>query len=152
MAQEPLTSASRSIIAAALLLAALASLAACEKTTTTTTTPTGSVTTTTISPSLPASEAIDKLRETLAKASAPSFGAAASRVDAEAGRAAARAGEAIEDGVVSTKVKAAFLVDPDVKGMSIQVETHDGVVTLSGSAAKAADASRAAASHATSRA
>jgi len=42
------------------------------------------------------------------------------------------AGEAIDDGVITAKVKAALIADPAVKAHEVNVETRDGVVQLSG--------------------
>jgi hyperosmotically inducible protein len=42
------------------------------------------------------------------------------------------AGEVIDDGVVTTKVKAALVADTSVKAHEINVETREGVVQLSG--------------------
>lgn len=42
------------------------------------------------------------------------------------------AGEYVDDTVITTKVKAALLNDPAVKGTDVQVETFKGVVQLSG--------------------
>jgi osmotically-inducible protein OsmY len=41
-------------------------------------------------------------------------------------------GEYIDDKLVTTKVKAALLNDPEVKGLQVNVETFNGVVQLSG--------------------
>ena len=41
-------------------------------------------------------------------------------------------GGVIDDSVITTKVKAALLADPDVKSSDIYVETRDGKVLLSG--------------------
>ena len=41
-------------------------------------------------------------------------------------------GEYIDDTSITTRVKAALLADPDVKGTAINVETYRGVVQLSG--------------------
>ena len=41
-------------------------------------------------------------------------------------------GEYVDDSVITTKVKTALLVDPDVKSLDIGVETFKGVVQLSG--------------------
>jgi hyperosmotically inducible protein len=48
------------------------------------------------------------------------------------------AGEAVDDTVITGKVKAAFLADSNVKGSDISVETHQGDVTLSGAVASQA--------------
>ncbi|MDQ2928545.1 MAG: BON domain-containing protein [Caldimonas sp.] len=113
-------------------LAATALLAACDKTTTVTQTPGGTITTTTISPSLQASQAIGEINASVAHA------ASAIESSEAASQALTKAGTVIEDGVITTKVKTALLTDPDVKGLHIEVDTRDGVVTLTGSVDKAA--------------
>jgi hyperosmotically inducible periplasmic protein len=52
-------------------------------------------------------------------------------------------GEYVDDKVVSAKVKAALLKDPDVKGLQVNVETFNGVVQLSGFVDKPEQISRA---------
>lgn len=42
------------------------------------------------------------------------------------------AGAVIDDTVVTTKVKTALLADSDIKGLDVNVETAQGVVTLNG--------------------
>ena len=91
----------------------LALLGGCEKKTTTTTTPTGTTSTTTVAPTPAASEALT------------------------------RAGDAVADAATTAKVKAAFLADPDVKGLQVDVDTRNGVVTLSGALDKTANVDRA---------
>ncbi len=44
----------------------------------------------------------------------------------------ATVGGAIDDSVITTKVKSALLADPTVKGLDSKVETHKRVVQLSG--------------------
>ncbi len=44
-----------------------------------------------------------------------------------------KAGEAIDDAAITTKVKAAVLAEPGLKVLQISVDTTKGVVTLSGS-------------------
>lgn len=46
-------------------------------------------------------------------------------------------GEYLDDAVITTKVKAAFVEDDELKATEIQVETFKGVVQLSGFVAKA---------------
>ena len=41
-------------------------------------------------------------------------------------------GETVDDATITTRVKTALLNDPDVSGLSIDVDTFKGVVTLSG--------------------
>ena len=43
-----------------------------------------------------------------------------------------RAGRFVQDSLITTRVKAAFLKDPVVKGTAVSVETHRGTVKLSG--------------------
>lgn len=44
----------------------------------------------------------------------------------------ATVGTTIDDSVITTKVKSTLLADASVKGMDAKVETHQGVVQLSG--------------------
>ena len=46
--------------------------------------------------------------------------------------AATRAGVAIDDATITTKVKAAVLAEPGLKSLQISVDTKDAVVTLAG--------------------
>ena len=52
-------------------------------------------------------------------------------------------GEKVDDTVITSKVKAALLADPDVSGTAIQVETLRGQVQLSGFVKSASQARRA---------
>ncbi len=47
--------------------------------------------------------------------------------------AAAKTAAALDDGAITAKVKAAIFAEPGLKSLQIEVETHDAVVTLSGS-------------------
>ena len=58
-----------------------------------------------------------QINETMAHA------ASAVESSAAASQALTKAGDAIEDGVITTKIKAALLTDPDVKGLHIDVDT-----------------------------
>ena len=49
----------------------------------------------------------------------------------------------IDDSVITAKVKSALLADSTVKGLNISVETVQGTVTLSGSAASTAERAQA---------
>ena len=60
-----------------------------------------------------------------------------------AGRVAERAGTAVTDAALTSMVKTKFLADDTVKGLDIDVDTNDGVVTLNGRVASQAEASRA---------
>jgi hyperosmotically inducible protein len=54
-----------------------------------------------------------------------------------------KAGDAAGDAAITGKVKTKLLADPDVKGLAIDVDTKDGVVTLNGSADKAGNVDKA---------
>jgi osmotically-inducible protein OsmY len=62
---------------------------------------------------------------------------------AEAGEAAGKAGAAITDAAITTAVKAKFLADTTVKGLRIDVDTDNGMVTLNGTVSSRAEADRA---------
>ncbi len=68
---------------------------------------------------------------------------AANEMKNDAKSAADKAGTAIEDSAITAKVKTALLADPDVKGLMIDVDTKNGVVTLKGTADKQANRDRA---------
>jgi hyperosmotically inducible periplasmic protein len=65
------------------------------------------------------------------------FGAACSRDDGKT------AGQTIDDAAISTKVKAAFAQDPGVRAVDVKVDTHKGMVQLSGWADSAQEKTRA---------
>ena len=65
----------------------------------------------------------------------------ASRPEAPAARAAA---EVVDDAAITAQVKAKFVEDPAVKALNIKVDTRNGAVQLSGFAANAAEAEKAA--------
>ncbi|NUZ07832.1 BON domain-containing protein [Piscinibacter koreensis] len=79
-----------------------------------------------------ASSAADRTGRALDRAG-DSAGRAMDRAADSAGRAADRAGEVLGDAALTAKVKTALLADPDVKGLAIDVDSKDGVVTLNGS-------------------
>ena len=114
-----------------------AALAGCQKTTTVTQTPSGTVTTTTLSPSADASAVIGQVDASLARA------ASAVQSSAAASEALTKVGDAIEDGAITAKIKAATLTDPDLKSTQIEVETKAGVVTLRGTVPSVAMRARA---------
>jgi hyperosmotically inducible protein len=95
-------------------------LVACDKKTTTTTTPAGTATTTTVTPSPTTNSAVNS-----------------------ASSAMNTAGNAISDSAVTAKVKTALLADDNVKGLKIDVDTNNGVVSLSGTADTQANMARA---------
>jgi len=57
--------------------------------------------------------------------------------------AAKSAGEAIGDAAITTEVKSKFLADTKVSGLKIDVDTKDGVVSLSGMVPTKAESDRA---------
>ncbi len=135
MRQE--TSLRRLALALAAAAGLGAGLAACDKTTTVTQTPTGTVTTTTISPSADASAVMGQVDASLARA------ASAVQSSAAASDALTKVGDAIEDGAITTRIKAATLTDPDLKSTQIEVETRAGVVSLRGTVPSVAARTRA---------
>ncbi len=101
-------------------LVAAVLLVACDRKTTTTTTPAGTATTTTVAPSPTTNSAMTS-----------------------ASSAMSTAGGAVGDSAVTAKVKTALLADDNVKGLRIDVDTSDGVVTLNGNADTQANMARA---------
>lgn len=59
------------------------------------------------------------------------------------GDAAKRAGEAVTDAAITSAVKTKFLADTAVKGLKIDVDTNNGIVTLTGNVSSRAEANRA---------
>ena len=53
------------------------------------------------------------------------------------------AGETIDDGTITTRVKTSLLNDPEVAGLRIDVDTFKGVVTLSGAVKSPAERDKA---------
>lgn len=47
------------------------------------------------------------------------------------------AGEAVDDAAITAKVKSKLAADPEINPFNIDVDTRDGVVTLSGTVEKA---------------
>ena len=62
---------------------------------------------------------------------------------AKAGDVADKAGAAITDAAITSAVKAKFLADTTVKGLRIDVDTSNGMVTLNGNVSSKAEADRA---------
>jgi hyperosmotically inducible protein len=67
----------------------------------------------------------------------------ASEAGDKIGGAAERSGEAITDAAVTTAVKSKFLADTSTPGLKIDVDTKNGVVTLTGTVPTRAEADRA---------
>jgi osmotically-inducible protein OsmY len=66
-----------------------------------------------------------------------------SKLGSEIKEESAQAGRAVGDAAITTAVKTKFLADTTVKGLKIDVDTSNGVVTLNGTVASAAEADRA---------
>ncbi len=92
-----------------------------------------------------ASTAAEETKEAMAKAGEAveegmeKVGAEAEQAMEKAGAAAetgmAKAAEALDDGAVTASVKAKLIADPEVSALQIDVDTKDGMVTLTGTAA-----------------
>jgi osmotically-inducible protein OsmY len=80
----------------------------------------------------PAETAGKKIDQTVDKAG-KKIGDAADTVGDKMSAQSAKAGVAIEDTEITTKVKAAIFAEPGLKTLKISVDTVKGVVTLSGS-------------------
>jgi osmotically-inducible protein OsmY len=82
---------------------------------------------------------------TAARPSGPSDKSIAAAPDASQKMAAAtdKVAAAVDDGTLTTKVKAALLAEPGLKSLQIAVETKNGAVTLSGSVDNATSRERA---------
>jgi osmotically-inducible protein OsmY len=57
--------------------------------------------------------------------------------------AADKSGEAITDAAITSAVKTKFLAEPGVSGLAIDVDTNNGVVTLTGNVKSSAEADKA---------
>jgi osmotically-inducible protein OsmY len=53
------------------------------------------------------------------------------------------AGTVVDDAVITSEVKSSFIADPTVKALAIDVDTDQGVVTLSGTVKSKAEMDRA---------
>jgi osmotically-inducible protein OsmY len=69
--------------------------------------------------------------------------AAGREASAEFGEAAGKAGAAMTDAAITSAVKTKFLADSTVKGLRIDVDTSNGMVTLNGNVTSRAEADRA---------
>jgi hyperosmotically inducible protein len=67
----------------------------------------------------------------------------ADKVSEKMGEQSAKAGVAIDDTEITTKVKAAIFAEPGLKTLQISVDTVKGVVTLSGSVDSQSNSNRA---------
>jgi osmotically-inducible protein OsmY len=90
----------------------------------------------------PAETAGKKIDQTVDKAG-KKMGDAADSVGEKMSAQSAKAGVAIEDIEITTKVKAAIFAEPGLKTLQISVDTINGVVTLTGSVNSQANRDRA---------
>jgi len=90
----------------------------------------------------PAETAGKKIDQTADKA-AQKMGDAADTVGEKMSAQSAKAGVAIEDTEITTKVKGAIFAEPGLKTLQISVDTVKGVVTLTGSVNSQANSDRA---------
>lgn len=79
------------------------------------------------------SESADKSMDQAAKDTGEKTSSAAGKIGSSLERQSSKAGVAINDAEITTKVKGAILVEPGLKSLDISVDTVKGVVTLSGS-------------------
>ena len=86
-------------------------------------------------------EAREAAREADAKTDAAKRDAddKADNAQRKAGDATDRAGDAVGDAALTTKVKTQFLADDDISGLKIDVDSKNGVVTLTGTVPTAAE-------------
>jgi hyperosmotically inducible protein len=84
----------------------------------------------------------DKVQEAAAEA-AREAEAKTDEAQKKAGDAADRAGNVITDAALTTAVKTKFLADTAISGLKIDVDTKDGVVTLTGTMPSAAEKTQA---------
>jgi len=90
----------------------------------------------------PAETAGKKIDQTVDKAG-KKIGDAADTVGEKMSAQGAKAGVAIEDTEITTKVKTAIFAEPGLKTLQISVDTVKGVVTLTGSVNSQANSDRA---------
>jgi osmotically-inducible protein OsmY len=90
----------------------------------------------------PAETAGKKIDQTVDKVG-EKLGAAADTVGDKLGAQTAKAGVAIDDTEITSKVKAALFAEPGIKTLQISVATVKGVVTLSGSVDSLSNSNRA---------
>ena len=69
--------------------------------------------------------------------------AAGAKVGESVAVGAAQAQDALTDGALTAKIKSKMALDDTVKALSIDVDTDDGVVTLSGTVTSAAEKAKA---------
>jgi len=92
-------------------------------------------------------DVVDKLSVTETAATTGALDRGATSAGESAGRktaeAAGKAGAVVTDAALTSAVKAKLLADPDVSGLKIDVDTSNGVVTLTGNVSTQAEADEA---------
>lgn len=108
----------------------------------------------TVEPGVTPTTGIDDAAQSKAREAARDADAKTDEAQKKAGDTAERAGEATKDAAgkvvdatkdaaITTAVKSKFLADDDISGLNIDVDTKNGIVTLSGTVKTAAEKSRA---------
>jgi hyperosmotically inducible protein len=97
----------------------------------------------TVEPGVTPTTGIDDQAQSKAKEAARETGDAADRAGQAAKDTAGRAGEFVSDAAITAAVKSKFLADDDIAGLSINVDTTNNIVTLSGNVKTAAEKTRA---------
>ena len=97
----------------------------------------------TVEPGVTPTTGVDDAASGTAGEAARDADAATDDAQRKAGDATDRAGDATRDAGITTAVKSKFLADTDISGLKIDVDTRNGVVTLSGNVRSAAEKQRA---------
>lgn len=93
----------------------------------------------TVTPGVTPTTGVDDRLQGEAKEEAREADARTDEAQRKAGDATDRAGSAVGDAALTTKVKAKFLADDDISGLKIDVDSSNGVVTLTGTVSTAAE-------------
>ena len=97
----------------------------------------------TVSPGVTPTTGIDDPLQDKVRDAAAKVGEKTDAAQKKAGEAVDRTGEVIGDAAITTAVKTKFLADPNVSGLKIDVDTANGVVTLTGNLPNATEKARA---------
>lgn len=97
----------------------------------------------TISPGATPTTGVDDPVQREAREEAREADAKTDEAQRKAGDATDRAGDATANAALTTKVKSKFLADDDISGLKIDVDSNNGVVTLTGTVPTAAEKTRA---------
>jgi hyperosmotically inducible periplasmic protein len=97
----------------------------------------------TVTPGVTPTTGVDDRIQGQAKEAARDAGAKTDEAQKKAGDAADRAGDVIADAALTSAVKTKFLADTTISGLRIDVDSKNGVVTLTGTVRSAAEKDRA---------